>query len=93
VAYSTQFFWPFPSSSCLGGKSKIEPRSIHASNRSDVSEQLWRKQNDYLEPNQVTNPLSLYSDDGIYGEVTYQRSDGAPTVVDSITDGSQVSME
>jgi len=49
--------------------------------------------NDYLEPNQVTNPLSLYSDDGIYGEVTYQRSDGAPTVVDSITDGSQVSME
>ena len=49
--------------------------------------------NDYLEPNQATSPLNLYSDDGIYGEATYQRSDGAPTHVDSITDGTQVSME
>jgi hypothetical protein len=48
--------------------------------------------NDYLDPNQATDSLSLYSDDGIYGQVTYQRSDGAPTVADNITDGTQVRM-
>jgi hypothetical protein len=46
----------------------------------------------YLAPNEVTSPLSLFSDDGIYGKVFYQRSDGPQQVVDSITEGSQVSM-
>ena len=47
----------------------------------------------YLEPNQSTDVLSLYSGDDSWGQVIYQRSDGAPTVVDTITDGSTVSME
>jgi hypothetical protein len=46
----------------------------------------------YLGPNDVTQPLPLYSSDGIYGLAIYQRSDGAPTRVDNITDGQQVSM-
>jgi hypothetical protein len=49
--------------------------------------------NDYLDPGASTAALALYSADGVYGQVTYQRSDGAPTVADSITDGSVVSME
>lgn len=49
--------------------------------------------NDYLDPGQATQSLQLYSTDGIYGQVTYQRSDGAPTVADNITDGATVSME
>ncbi len=49
--------------------------------------------NGYLAPDQSTDPLTLYSSDGVYGQVTYQRSDGAATVADSITDGSNVSME
>lgn len=48
---------------------------------------------DYLEPGQATQAFDLYSSDGVYGQVTYQRSDGAPTVSSSITDGSVVSME
>jgi hypothetical protein len=47
--------------------------------------------NDYLAPGDSTQQ-SLYSADGIYGSARYQRSDGAPQVVDSITDQSQVSM-
>ena len=47
----------------------------------------------YLEPGQSTQTLTLYSSDGVYGKVSYQRSDGAVTVVDNITDGSVVSME
>jgi hypothetical protein len=46
----------------------------------------------YLGPNDVTQAFSLYSSDGIYGLAMYQRSDGAPTRVDNITDGQQVSM-
>ena len=46
----------------------------------------------YLAPDEATSALTLYSSDGIYGRAAYQRSDGAVTVVDSITDGSQVSM-
>ncbi len=49
--------------------------------------------NDYLDVGQATPALGLHSSDGVYGQVTYQRSDGAPTVADSITDGSVVSME
>ena len=49
--------------------------------------------NNYLEPGQSTDLLSLYSSDGVYAAALYQRSDGAPTNVDSITDNSQVSME
>jgi len=49
--------------------------------------------NDYLDPGQSTPSLGLYSSDGTYGEVTYQRSDGAPTLSSSITDGSTVGME
>ena len=47
----------------------------------------------YLEPGQSTQSLTLYSADGIYGKVSYQRSDGAITVVDNISDNSAVSME
>ncbi len=49
--------------------------------------------NDYLGPGDVTAPLSLYSIDGVYGQASYQRSDGAEQMVDSITDGSEISME
>ena len=31
---------------------------------------------DYLEPGQATQAFDLYSSDGVYGQVTYQRSDG-----------------
>ena len=48
---------------------------------------------DYLDVGQSTSTLTLYSADGIYGQVTYQRSDGAPTVADSLTDGTTVGME
>jgi hypothetical protein len=48
---------------------------------------------DYLDPDQTTQSLQLYSADGVYGQVTYQRSDGAATVADNITDGATVSME
>lgn len=47
----------------------------------------------YLDPGQTTDSLQLYSADGIYGQATYQRSDGAPTVVDDITEGTTVSMQ
>ena len=47
----------------------------------------------YLDPDGATNPLAIYSADGIYGTVQYQRSDGARTVQDSITDGSEVRMD
>jgi hypothetical protein len=46
----------------------------------------------YLDAGQATASLAVYSSDGIYGNVTYQRSDGAPTVT-SVTDGSEVRME
>jgi hypothetical protein len=46
----------------------------------------------YLEPGQSTAALTLYSADEIYGKVSYQRSDGAVTIVDNITDNSVVSM-
>lgn len=47
----------------------------------------------YLEPDQSTQALALYSSDGIYGKVQYARSDGAWTIADNITDQSVVSME
>ncbi len=47
----------------------------------------------YLDPNQCTDTLALYAGDDLWGEVLYQRSDGAQNIVDSITDGSTVSME
>ncbi len=47
----------------------------------------------YLEPSQCTNVLSLYAGDDLWGQVAYQRSDGAQNVVDTITDGSTVSMD
>jgi len=47
----------------------------------------------YLDPDQSTAALALYSADGVYGNATYQRSDGAATNVDTITDGSEVDME
>ncbi len=46
----------------------------------------------YLEPDQSTDWLTLYSSDGIYGRVTYQRSDGAPTTPMDISDGDTVNM-
>lgn len=45
---------------------------------------------DYLEPNAVTDPLSLYND-GFNSVALYKRSDGSPTRVD-VRDGDQVSM-
>ncbi len=47
----------------------------------------------YLEPNQCTDSLSLYTGDDVWATVAYQRSDGAQNIVDSITDGSTVPME
>lgn len=48
--------------------------------------------NDYLDPNGVTDALQIYSSDGTWGKVQYQRSDGPAQVVDDVTDGSTVSM-
>jgi hypothetical protein len=45
--------------------------------------------NDYLDAGQATQPLALHSS----GQVIYQRSDGAPTNIDSISDGDVISME
>ena len=45
---------------------------------------------DYLEPDQTTPPLGLYSD-GFAAHAQYARSDGAPTNVD-VNDGDTVSM-
>ncbi len=47
---------------------------------------------DYLEPDQVTDPLTLYSADGVYGLAGYQRSDGQLQRVD-VSDQSEVDME
>ena len=47
----------------------------------------------YLAPNEVTSPLTIYSEDGIYGKIAYQRSDGAVQIVDTVTDGSEVPMD
>jgi hypothetical protein len=47
----------------------------------------------YLAPSEVTPQLSIYSGDGIYGEVAYQRSDGPLQVGVSVTDGSETLMD
>lgn len=47
----------------------------------------------YLDPDAATDPLEIYSADGIYGKTQYQRSDGAATIEDNITDGSEVRMQ
>ncbi|SAK83688.1 hypothetical protein AWB78_04143 [Caballeronia calidae] len=44
----------------------------------------------YLEPDQSTGDLQLYSADGVYASVTYFRSDGYSEVKPDITDGSAV---
>lgn len=46
--------------------------------------------NDYLDPDQSTPPLTLYTD-GFQGRAQYQRSDGAPTNVD-VSDGDSIRM-
>jgi len=43
----------------------------------------------FLDVSQATQALTLHSN----GQVTYQRSDGAPTLVDNINDGDVISME
>jgi hypothetical protein len=48
--------------------------------------------NGYLAPGESTAELALYSGDGVYGRAVYQRSDGAATVEDSITDRTTVRM-
>ncbi|MBC8724313.1 hypothetical protein F6X37_22790 [Paraburkholderia sp. 31.1] len=48
--------------------------------------------NGYLDPDASTGALQIYSDDGIYGNVTYLRSDGYSQVQSNITDGSEVRM-
>jgi hypothetical protein len=47
----------------------------------------------YLEPNECTASLSLYTGDDLWGQAMYQRSDGAQTIADTITEGSTVQME
>jgi hypothetical protein len=47
--------------------------------------------NDYLDVDQSTGALTLYSD-AYHGQVQYQRSDGSPTNID-VRDGDTVSME
>jgi hypothetical protein len=47
----------------------------------------------YLEPNQCTDSLPLYTGDDLWGQAMYQRSDGAQNIVDTITEGSTVQME
>jgi hypothetical protein len=47
----------------------------------------------YLGSDDVTGSLTIYSADGTYGKIAYQRSDGPVEIVDDVTDGSQVSME
>ncbi|MDQ3742635.1 MAG: hypothetical protein M3320_06020 [Actinomycetota bacterium] len=47
---------------------------------------------DYLAPGARTPQLQLWASDEIYGRALYQRSDGAPTVADSITNNSVVWM-
>jgi len=47
----------------------------------------------YLEPDQTTAAISIYSADGVYGVVNYQRSDGPIQVVDDVTDGADVRMD
>jgi hypothetical protein len=44
----------------------------------------------YLDPEQSTGDLQLYSADGVYGSVTYIRSDGYSQVQSDITDGTAV---
>jgi hypothetical protein len=46
----------------------------------------------YLEPGGRTGNLQLWASDEIYGRALYQRSDGAPTVADNITEGTVVRM-
>ena len=81
--------------------------SIHATFRNTYGESrrwiIWDTGRDpnsppmifdgYLDPDGATSPLAVYSADGTFGTVQYQRSDGAPTVGDNITDGSEVRME
>jgi hypothetical protein len=47
----------------------------------------------YLASNECTGPLPLETGDDLWGQATYKRSDGAPTVADTITDGSTVQMD
>jgi hypothetical protein len=46
----------------------------------------------YLEPEQVTDSLTIYSEDGVYGIVAYKRSDSAVTGEVSVTADSEVSI-
>ncbi|QEE29674.1 hypothetical protein FTW19_17785 [Terriglobus albidus] len=48
--------------------------------------------NGYLEPNQPTEALEVYTDDGLYGKIAYQRSDGPMQVNVSVTDGSETAI-
>ena len=47
--------------------------------------------NDYLEPDEKTPELILYSSDGLYGQAQYQRSDGTSYIV-NISDHDSVDM-
>jgi hypothetical protein len=48
--------------------------------------------NDFLNPNDSTPPLSLFSSDGIFGKAQYQRAGGPIQIVDDITEGTVVPM-
>lgn len=47
----------------------------------------------YLAPNDVTAALPVYSSDGIYGQIKYQRSDGPLQAGVSVTDGAEIWMD
>ena len=47
--------------------------------------------NDYLDADQTTPWLTLHTED-VWARAIYQRSDGAATVEDTITEGSVVNM-
>lgn len=79
---------------------------IHAKFRSDYSEsRIWTIVdtgrdpnapptifNGYLEPNQITDALEVYSADGNYGTIAYQRSDGPMQTGVSVTDWSETAI-
>jgi hypothetical protein len=46
----------------------------------------------YLDAGACTDSLSLCSNDGIYGRISYQRSDGPEQMVD-VSNGDTVQME
>ncbi|MBI4790241.1 MAG: hypothetical protein HY782_24670 [Chloroflexi bacterium] len=49
--------------------------------------------NGYLDSDQCTDWLPIYTGDDLWGKVLYQRSDGPQQIVDTITDSTTVRMD